>query len=34
MASAWICFGSFFIVLFTYLGVNIFIHAGLHAYQR
>ena len=34
MASAWICFGSFFVVLFTYLGVNIFIHAGLHAYQR
>ncbi len=34
VGSAWIAFGSFFIVIFTYLGVNIWIHAGLHAYQR
>lgn len=34
VASAWIVFGAFFVVMFTYLGVNVFIHFGLHAYQR
>jgi cytochrome c-type biogenesis protein CcsB len=34
LGSAWISFAGFFVIIFTYLGVNVWIHFGLHAYQR